>query len=101
MMANRLACTDSRIKAMVSVAGPLVNGTADHDLETFACTRRVPVLHFHGTNDTISPFDGCSKAHGGPTCQFLLRNLGKAVADTFPAVPDYIETWRIRNGQSK
>lgn len=99
MMANRLTCSDARIKAMVSVAGPLVNGSVDHDLDTFQCSRRVPVLHFHGNADTVVPFDGCSATSGGLVCREMIKILGKKVADALPSIPSYMAAWRKRNGQ--
>jgi polyhydroxybutyrate depolymerase len=101
MMANRLACSDGRIKAMVSVAGPLVNGTLDGKLETFSCNRKVPVLHFHGMDDTVVPFDGCTESSGGMMCRMMLKFLGKKVSNVLPSVPDYIAAWKVRNGQAE
>lgn len=69
-MVHHLACRLSdRIAAVAAVAGP--NGTPQ-------CTpvRPVPVLHIHGTADTIVPFDGFAG---------------------FASVPGTIDGWRARN----
>jgi len=51
-MAQRLGCDlADRIAAFGSVAGP--NGTV-----TCSPSRAVPMFHFHGTADTIVPYDG-------------------------------------------
>jgi len=101
MMANRLACEDSRIKALVSVAGPLVNGTygAEHT-STFKCPNRVPVLHVHGMADPIVPYNGCTQTTGGTECELLLKTLDGDIALALPIIPDYIKDWRKRNGQT-
>lgn len=73
-LSHRLACELSdRIAAIAPVAG--VNGMA-------TCTpkRPVPVLHFHGTSDTLVPY------------------LGNAM---FPAVEKMIVDWAKRNGCSE
>jgi polyhydroxybutyrate depolymerase len=70
-MAHRLACDlADRIAAIAPVAGP--NGTVP-------CTpsRPVSVLHFHGTNDGIVPYEG----FGG-----------------FFSVPDTMREWAARDG---
>jgi len=96
MMANRLACEDPRIKAVVAVSGPLVNGTTDDtESEIFRCPRSVPVLHFHGLEDPIVPFTGCNQSYGGLVCRTMQKFPGVAA---FPPVDDYIADWRIRNG---
>jgi len=95
MMANRLACSDTRIKAMVTVAGPLVNGTGQgSETESFQCQRRVPVLHFQGLADPVVPFGGCNKTAGGFQCQGLQSWSGVA---PFPSAQEHIAAWRVRN----
>jgi polyhydroxybutyrate depolymerase len=55
MMAYRLAAELSeRIAAVAPVAGTIV-------VERFEPKRAVPVLHFHGTKDTLVPFAGFKK----------------------------------------
>ncbi|MGQ0637642.1 MAG: alpha/beta hydrolase family esterase [Planctomycetaceae bacterium] len=55
MMCYRLAAELSdRIAAIAPVAGTLA-------LDQYAPQRPVPVLHFHGTDDRIVPFDGPTK----------------------------------------
>jgi len=99
MMANRLACADKRIKAFVSVSGPLVNKTDDiPGGESFQCLRQVPVLHFHGTGDTVVPYEGCNRTSGSSVCKALMSTVVSDSLSPFPAVPDYIADWRIRNG---
>jgi len=96
MMANRLACSDTRIKAIVTVVGPLVNGTNQaSETESFQCQRRVPVLHFHGMVDPVVPFGGCNKTVGGFQCQGLQTWSGVA---PFPSAQEHIAAWRTRNG---
>lgn len=97
MLANRIACTDGRVRAIVSVSGPLVNGTSDNQSEAFHCNRVVPILHFHGNADPVVPYDGCSTTTGGKVCQGL-QKLGKGSIAPFPAVLEYINEWQIRNG---
>jgi polyhydroxybutyrate depolymerase len=73
MMANRLACDASDVfAAIASVAGPIMDQT---------CTppRRVPMLHFHGTDDFVVPYHGSL---------------------IFPDVPTTITNWSKRNGCS-
>jgi len=94
MMANRLACSDTRIKAMVAVSGGLTNGT-DKKGETFECSRRVPMLHFHGLKDPVVPFKGCNHTFGGLECESMQDFPGIA---PFPAIQDYVAEWRVRNG---
>lgn len=98
MMANRLACADSRIRAFVSVSGPLMNGTTGDDkTETFDCNRSVPMLHFHGLGDPVVPYGGCSMTSGGKDCEALEKMSYGRIAP-MPAVADYIAAWRSRNG---
>jgi polyhydroxybutyrate depolymerase len=97
MMANRLACSDERIKALVSVGGPLINGTGGPDTETFVCHRQVPILHFHGLSDPIVPFGGCNTTVGGDVCTFLER-LGDGKFAPMSSIPTYMDQWKSRNG---
>jgi len=96
MMANRLACSDARILAMVSVSGPLVNGTSNAKTEVFQCSRPVPVLHFHGLADPVVPFSGCNATSGGKMCRSLLQ-MGFGSFAPMPQVSEYIAEWRTRN----
>jgi polyhydroxybutyrate depolymerase len=99
MMANRLVCEDTRIKAFVAVAGPLINGTENPRTETFACTRKIPVLHFHGLADGVVPFEGCNATSKSKVCQSLLW-FGNGSFAPMPYVPSYIDSLRARNGVS-
>lgn len=96
MMANRLACSDARILAIVSVSGPLINGTTSPKTETFQCHRPMPVLHFHGLSDPIVPFEGCSTTSGGKICEWL-EEVGFGGFAPMPHVGQYIADWRSRN----
>jgi polyhydroxybutyrate depolymerase len=100
MMANRLACTDSRVKAMVVVSGNLINGTRNPKTEYFTCSRKVPLLHFHGLSDKVVPFNGCSVTHGPMPCESLEFIGGGAFAPMQP-VMQYISDWRARNEIAK
>jgi polyhydroxybutyrate depolymerase len=72
-MAHRLACDlAERIAAVAPVAGP--NGTVP-----CSPSRPVSVLHFHGTDDGIVPYEG----FGG-----------------FFSVPDTMQEWAARDGCS-
>ncbi len=72
-MAHRLACDlADRIAAVAPVSGP--NGTVP-----CSPARPISVLHFHGTDDNIVPYDG----FGG-----------------FFSVPDTMQEWAQRNGCS-
>eukprot|EP00746_Dinoflagellata_sp_MGD_P079521 gnl/MRDRNA2_/MRDRNA2_31805_c0_seq1.p1 gnl/MRDRNA2_/MRDRNA2_31805_c0~~gnl/MRDRNA2_/MRDRNA2_31805_c0_seq1.p1 ORF type:complete len:336 (+),score=40.62 gnl/MRDRNA2_/MRDRNA2_31805_c0_seq1:117-1124(+) len=100
MMANRVACADERVRAIVAVSGPLINGTdgnADNVTENFSCTRQVPILHFHGTADPVVPYDGCNISTGNEVCRSLFKMAGGSIAP-FPRVLDYVSDWRARNG---
>jgi len=99
MMANRLACTNDKVKAFVAVSGPLMNGTGDAT-EAFECARSVPTLHFHGLDDPIVPYYGCTKDSPGffnKTCQSMAHLSGFPPLP-WPTVPDTIAGWRARNG---
>lgn len=77
-LSYRLACELSdRIAAVAPVAGQTT---------VVPCSPRrpVPVMHFHGTADTLVPYDG-----GSPPLFSKLR---------FPAVRDTISGWVQRNG---
>lgn len=72
MMAYRLACEISnKITAIAPIAGGILNIT---------CTPSEPVsiIHFHGLDDKMYPFDG------GVSC---------AVPDNFKSVPNTIQDW--------
>lgn len=74
-LSHRLACeAGDVIAAIAPVAGVL--GIPEED-----CTppRAVPVMHFHGTNDTLVPYGGSSFSG-------------------FPSVPDTMMGWAERNG---
>ncbi|REK10538.1 MAG: DUF1080 domain-containing protein [Planctomycetota bacterium] len=78
MMCYRLAAELSdRIAAVAPVAGTLA-------LEDCQPKRPVPVLHFHGADDGIVPFDG----PGDKTPAFL----------SFKSVDDSVRTWARLNG---
>merc|ERR1711862_545337 len=66
-------------------------------METFSCNRSVPVLHFHGLDDPIVPFDGCNATVGPQDCKGLF-NLVPGTIAAMPHVADYIADWRTRNG---
>jgi polyhydroxybutyrate depolymerase len=99
MMANRLACSDSRIKAMVVVSSVLTNGTDSPRTEVFPCSRKVPILHFHGFSDPIVPWNGCNSTSGDVDCKSLMIMGGGAFAPMQPVL-QYIDDWRTRNGVS-
>lgn len=76
-MSNTLACQLSdRIAAIGSVAG--AQNAHDKPCET---ARPVPVIAFHGTKDTIVPYNGQ-----------VNRNF------TFPSIADWAADWAERNG---
>lgn len=76
-MSNRLACElADRITAIGTVAGaypPLVEGCNP--------SRPVPVMAFHGTEDTIVPYEGAAFQ-----------------GTAFPAIPDWAAGWAERDG---
>jgi polyhydroxybutyrate depolymerase len=95
MMANRFACSNDKVKALVALSGPLMNGTGKEGSETFTCSRSVPMMHLHGTADMVIPYDGCKS--GNMACQMMSKLPG------FPplpwiTVPDAVADWRNRNG---
>ena len=59
-MANRFACTNEKVKALVAVSGQLLSGD-DDKTESYECSRSLPVLHMHGDADPVVPYNGCSK----------------------------------------
>jgi polyhydroxybutyrate depolymerase len=98
MMANRLACANQKVKAFVAVSGPLMNGTGSAT-EFFPCPRSVPTLHFHGTEDGVVPYDGCTKnspGEAGLACRAMAA-LGGFPPLPWPTVPSTIASWRARN----
>jgi len=97
MMANRLACNDHRVKALVSISGPLINGTvSDSNSEVFACPRSLPVLHFHGDEDGVIPFWGCNES-SSRECKSMAILPGFPPLP-WPSVPQAVADWRQRNG---
>merc|ERR1712176_1437328 len=97
MMANRLACNDKRIKALVAISGMLVNGSGSEGTEYFSCDRKLPVLHLHGLADPIVPFEGCNETDGAYMCRSLYKMWEGKLAP-MPPVDTYIADWRRRNG---
>ena len=84
-MSHRLACElPDKIAAIAPVAGVL--GTP---FEQCNPGRPIPVLHFHGTADSLVPYGG-----GTP----IIPQLGTGLA--FPSVADTLEHWRVKNGCS-
>jgi len=78
-MSALLGCTLSyRIAAVGSVSGAYLFSLGDCQP-----VRPVPMIAFHGTADTIVPYQG------GPSSSFELP---------FPAVAEWIEAWAVRNG---
>ncbi|MCO6457322.1 MAG: prolyl oligopeptidase family serine peptidase [Pirellulaceae bacterium] len=73
MMCYRLACElGERIAAIAPVSGTLT-------VRDPRPPRPIPIIHFHGTNDRIVPFDG----PGNGTPRFV----------TFRSVPETVEFW--------
>ena len=74
-LSHRLGCEASDIIAAIAPVAGVIGIPQDE------CTpgRPVPVMHFHGTNDTLVPYGG-----GGATGS--------------PSVPDTIAGWRTRDG---
>jgi len=95
MMANRFACQSSRVKGLIAVAGPLINGTGN---EAFTCNRKVPTLYFHGTRDPLIPLNGCNTSWSsyGHLCPKLLNYPG--YPESMPTAQAYISFLRARNG---
>jgi polyhydroxybutyrate depolymerase len=88
IMSYKLACDLSdRIAAIAPVAGP--NATA-----TCSPSKPVSVIHFHGSGDPCSPFEG------GPGGGCAARALGmkpKPIFDT-PPIAEIVRQWAKRNG---
>lgn len=100
MMANRYGCSSSRVKGVIAVAGPLVNGSGGDGGEKFHCSRPVPTLYFHGTRDPICPLGGCNATWSsfGHICQSLYK-LGPGIsADGIPSVAEFLDYRRTQNG---
>ncbi|KAJ7033451.1 Alpha/Beta hydrolase protein [Mycena alexandri] len=81
---NLLACSPevaSKFAAFAIVSGALYNGTLPFN----GCDpgRKIPLINFHGTADTIIPYDG--------------RNITNTSDDT-PPIPRWREAWVVRNG---
>src|SRR6185295_11126969 len=95
MMSTRLACSDSgRIAAIAPVAGayyPPV-GTNLNQAETCPDTAAVPLLAFHGTNDTYVPFNGGTGTSGPSGINYRLP-----IDDNTPA-EDVLSDWAAHNG---
>ena len=70
MFATRLGCELEGVTAVASVAGPLVNGTAELG-EYVRCARAPPLMHVHGLRDPVVPFGGCNATWSsfGRECQ--------------------------------
>jgi len=100
MMANRYGCSSDRVKGVIAVAGPLVNGTGGGGGEMFHCTRPVPTLYFHGTKDPICPYGGCNAtwAAFGHICPSLYHMGPGFAGNGFPSVPEFIAYRRTHNG---
>jgi len=78
-MAQALSCTlSNQIAAVGSVSGAYF-----YPLKACQPTRPVPVIAFHGTADTIVPYQG------GPSERFPLP---------FPCIPEFMEKLAQRNG---
>merc|ERR1712107_847794 len=99
MMANRLACSSSKVKALVAVSGPLVQGTGVAS-ERFECSRRIPVLHLHGDADAVVPYDGCKKSDSMFKLCKRMAVLPGFPPLPWPSVPVALADWRQRNGIS-
>lgn len=104
MMANRYGCASDRVKGVISVAGPLMNGTGGINGEAFSCPRAVPTLYFHGTHDPIVPYGGCSSngSSFGHLCPELYKMgpgfSNPGIMDPMPSVPEFITQRKNLNG---
>ena len=96
MMVNRLACELDGVTAMASISGPLINGT-DFVGVPFQCDRSLPILHIHGHKDPIVPFGGCNSTWASYGFECIGLHKMHPIAN-FPAVEQYIDDWRSRNG---
>jgi len=85
-MSQYLACAlNDRIAAVASVGGSFLED------ERFNCNpgRAFPVLHMHGTEDPIVPYDGTfSGVSADSTIQFWLANNGCTMDSTVTAFDD-------------
>jgi polyhydroxybutyrate depolymerase len=97
MMAYRLACALSeRIAAIAPVAGTQALGAC-------APKRPVPVIHFHGTADTLVPFEGIQKEMASilrvksveETMKTWAEIDGCAAAPTVTEVPAQRDKYRV------
>lgn len=100
MMANRYGCSSNRVKGVIAVAGPLVNGTGGDGGEMFHCSRPVPTLYFHGTKDPICPYGGCNAtwAASGHICPLLYKMGPGMPGHGIPSVTEFIAYRRTHNG---
>jgi len=78
MMSYRFAAESDRLTAVASICGPL-------GFDTLESKRGIPVLHFHGTADLFTPFEGGT----GP------RSISQG---RFRSVAKTITTWVEANG---
>lgn len=98
MMANRFACTNEKVKALVAVSGPLMSGDGDKT-ESFECSRSIPMLHMHGEADQVVPYNGCSKSTSIlAMCRGMAAMGGGFPALPWPTVQECVADWRVRNG---
>lgn len=100
MMANRYGCQSRHVKAVIAVAGTVVNGTGGNGGNMFSCIRPVPTLYLHGTRDPIVPYGGCNKSWSsfGHICR-MLYHLGSGFPGSgFPSASDFIAERRALNG---
>jgi polyhydroxybutyrate depolymerase len=82
-MADRLGCNLSdEIAAVGSVSGYY------ESLNYCSPSRPVPVVAFHGTADTVVPYDGFGSTGGMRTEYFSIGT----------PIPDWARAWSIRNG---
>lgn len=76
-MSNRLAC---ELADRITAIGPVAGAYSPLDMECNP-SRPVPVMAFHGTDDTIVPYEGS---------EFRGTNL--------PPIPEWAASWGARNG---
>ena len=93
IMSVRLACSlSSRIAAIAPVAGAYYPpGTTNVTSETCPDTTPVPIITFHGTADTLVPFNGGLGGVSGTT------NFRLPIDNTTPA-EDVMADWSAHNG---
>ena len=84
-MANRLGCDlADRIAAIGPVSG-------DYQFaENCSPSRPVPVIAFHGTNDSVIPYNGIGNSRLPPTAYFTIGT----------PIPDRLSSWAKRDGCS-